>query len=467
MRTSILFAALALAILAAAFGCNSKNNDSGTSSQSASLNLVGSKQGLAAGFVDYDGDGIEDKLVGAPYAAGASGTGAVLVYSGTSTNYSAVNTALLLGDDDNVGFSIINLGDVDGDGTSDFAIGALHGSAPDAGATSLSGSVTIYKGGSKGQIIKKLGGEGAMDKFGYSLAAGDFNGDGKPDLAVGAPFNTNNPDLYQSGAVYVYFGPDFTARTALYASSANKGLGLAVAAGDMNGDGIDDLLVSAAGKVLVYFGGASFAPAVDSPNISLASASAGFGKAIAVLGDYDGDQKNEIAVGTPNAVINTNRDTGSVYIIRGSASGPVNLDAAPSSLLVRIDGGGTFNRFGASLIALGDVDGDGISDFAAGAPMADVTSPAGQNILSGKVYFFSGKNVTSATTIGNAAEFAGTAKNQQFGTSLAKSASGRLLIGAPRSNMDTGGVMMIDPATGQAVSGGSSGGATGDSGNCH
>ena len=126
-----------------------------------------------------------------------------------------------------------------------------------------------------------------------------------------------------------------------------------------------------------------------------------------------------------------------------------------------------FNRFGASIAVMGDVDGDGKPDFAIGAPMADVTTLSGQNILSGKVYFFKGKDITLTATLANSSVFEGLVKNQQFGSSLAKSASGKLLIGAPRSNMDTGGVMMVDPATGQAVPGGSSGGATGGSGDCH
>jgi hypothetical protein len=361
------------------------------------------------------------------------------------------------------------MGDVDEDGKADFAISAIHGSGDDAGDTSLSGTVTIYKGGSKGQIIKKISGDGPMDKFGYALAAGDVNGDGKPDLIVGAPFNTNDPALFQSGAVYVYFAPDFLAatRVALYASSTNKALGLSAAAGDVNGDGIADLLISASGRVLVYFGGTPFAPVINSPNITLTSASAGFGKAIAVIGDLDSDSKGEIAIGAPNSVINNYRDTGSVYIVKGSATGTVSLDAAPAALLVRIDGASLFNRFGSSIAAMGDVDGDGKPDFAVGAPMADVTTPSGQNILSGTVYLFKGKDMTSATTIANASAFEGLVKNQQFGTSLAKSAGGRLLIGGPRSNMDAGGVRMVDPATGQTVAGGSSGGTSGGSGDCH
>jgi len=450
----------------AALGC--RNNSSSVIS-GPSINLIGSKQGQAVGFADFDGDGIEDKFVGAPYAASATTTGAVLVYAGTASGYSSTNTALLQGGNDNFGYSFVNLGDVDGDGNSDFAISALHGSNDDAGDTSLSGTVTVYKGGSSGQIIKMISGDGPMDKFGYALAAGDVNNDGKPDLIVGAPFNTRDPALYQSGAVYVYFAPAFTSRVALYASTTNKALGLAVAAGDVNGDGIADLLISASGKVLVYFGGTTFAPAVNSPDIALTSASSGFGKAIAVISDLNADGKGEILVGAPNAVISNYRDTGSMYIVKGSATGTVSLDAAtpPASLMVRIDGAGLFNRFGASIAAMGDVDADGKPDFAVGAPMADVTTMSGQNILAGKVYLFKGKDITPTTTIANATAFEGLVRNQQFGMSLAINSTGKLLIGGPRSTMDTGGVMMVDPATGQAVAGGSSGGATGGSGDCH
>lgn len=471
MSNRLIFLIVAAAALAmAALGCNS--NNSGISQQS--FTLVGSKQGQAVGFADVDGDSIEDKIVGAPYAASVSATGAALVYRGmTSSGYSSTNTALLQGGNDNFGYSFVNLGDVDNDGKADFAISAIHGSGDEQGDTSLSGSVTVFKGGGNGQIIRKLGGDGPMDKFGYALAAGDIDGNGQPDLIVSAPFNTNDPARYQSGAVYVYFAPDFTTRVALYASTMNKSLGLGVASGDVNGDGIADLLMSASGKVLVYFGVdfnvAAFDPAIDSPNITLTSAAAGFGKAIAVIGDLDGDLTTaEIAIGAPGAVINLYRDTGSVFIVRGSATGTVSLDVVPqAALLVRMNGAGLFNRFGAALSALGDVDGDGKPDFAVGAPMADVTTLSGQNLLSGKVYLFKGKDITSTATLANSMEFEGLVKNQQFGTSLAKSTSGKLLIGAPRSNMDTGGVMMVDPATGQAVAGGSSGGATGGTGDCH
>ena len=75
-----------------------------------------------------------------------------------------------------------------------------------------------------------------------------MNGDRTGDLIVGAPFNTNDPKFYQGGAVYIYFGPDFTDKVALYASSSNKGLGWSEVTGDINGDNILDLCISASGK---------------------------------------------------------------------------------------------------------------------------------------------------------------------------------------------------------------------------
>jgi hypothetical protein len=372
---------------------------------------------------------------------------------------------MVLTGDDNIGYAFVNLGDVDGDGKADFAVSAIHGDGDDV---SLSGSVTIYRGGGGGQVIKKLSGEGPMDKFGASIAVGDLNGDGRPDIIVGSPFNTNDPALYQSGAVYVFFGPDFSTVARIYASSANKGLGLAVAAGDVNGDAVDDLVMSANGKVLIFFGGSTFSPDVNTPDIKITSAASGFGKSIAVVGDLDGDGTKEIAIGAPNAVISSYRDTGSVYLVKGSATGTINLDAAtpPPALMVRIDGEGPFNRFGASLSSLGDFDADGKPDVAVGAPMADVTTATEVNILSGKVYVFKGKDIAPSATLAMASVFPGKVKNQGYGTSLAAS-GGKLMIGGPRSNTDAGGVDMVDPATGQAVAGGSSGGTTGGSGECH
>lgn len=462
-KRDVYFLPLLLSLVLTAYGCGNSGSSSTEAVDDGSMRsnvmdgvtLMGSKQGQSGGFVDVDGDGIDDKVVGAPYATTPSGTGAALVYTGNSDGSFSSSADLLLTGDDNYGYSFANIGDVDGDGKDDFAIGAISGDGEDV---SLSGSVYIYKGGSNGQIIKKLAGEGPMDKFGISIASGDLNNDGNKDVIVGAPFNTNDPSLYQQGAVYVFFGPDFTSKVSLYASSTNKGLGRAVASGDVNGDGISDLLISATGKVLVYYGVAGFNPTINSPNLAISNAATGFGKSLAVIGNIDGVSGEEIAVGAPNATVNNNRDTGSVYIIKGGTT----------TILAQMNGANLFDRFGSSVASVPDMDGDNKPELVVGA----TTANSDPNYLSGKVYLFKSTGLSGSSWAPSSA-FDGNIKDQAYGTFLApapaniETLKGKLLIGAPRSNMDTGGVSMVDLATGEMVAGGSSGGGGGGGGECH
>ena len=463
----------ALCVSLTVYGCGS-GSSSTVEMQSSNTNvlngvtLMGSQQGKSAGLADVDGDNITDKVVCAPYATTSTNTGAILVYKGDSTGGFSSSPSSLLTGDDVFGASFVKLAQSSNDTAERFAVAALYGDGDDV---SLSGSVSIYEGESSGpKLIKKLAGEGPLDRFGFSLEAGDLDGDGYNDLIVGAQYNTPSSLLYQQGAVYVYFGPDFTRSIALRATSANKGLGWAVAAGDINGDGKADLLISASGKVLVYNGGASFGDgsatpvSVDSPNLTVKSTASGFGKAMAVIGDVNGDGVSEIAIGAPNAVVGANRDTGTVYIVKGTATGTVDLGAAtpPADLIVKINGAALFDRFGSSIVPVGDVDGDGKADFAVSAPLADVNT----NDTSGKVYLFKGKDIDTLTTLANATAFKGSMIDQSYGTFIASAGPGRLMIGAPTANMNTGSVFMVDLATGEVVTGGSSGGSTGGGLDC-
>jgi len=431
------------------------------------VTLTGSRQGKAAGIVDVDGDGISDKVVGAPYAAAAANTGVVLIYKGDSSGgFSSAPTSVLNGDD-LLGYSFVKLDKSMKDDAERFAVSSLYGNGDDV---SMSGSVSVYQGGSNGpQLVKKISGEGPMDRFGFSIAAGDLDADGYTDIVVGAQYSTQDPlpdpTLYQQGAAYIYFGPDFTRSIALHATSSNKGLGWTVATGDINGDGTADLLISAGGKVMGYYGGTSFAPALDSPDLKITSSSSGFGKAISVIGDIDGDGKGDIAIGAPNAVITANgiasRDTGSVYIIKGGV-GPrtVNADNASTDKLAQINGGALFDRFGSSIVPVGDIDNDGKPDFSVSSTLADVNT----DDISGQVYLFRGADINSSTTLSNSKAFKGFMIDQSYGTSLAPAGPEKLLIGGPTSDMNTGGVYMVDLITGQVVSGGSTSGGSGGSG---
>ena len=441
-------------------GCagGTDSGSTGSSNPTAGVDLTLGKSGQSGGFVDVDGDEITDKVIGAPSASKDSNMGIALVYKGSSssnksykTEYASSYTTIT--GDNSFGFSFVNLGDVDGDSKEDFAVGAIYG---DGENVSMSGAVHIYKGGSNGQIIKKVSGEVPMDRFGMSIASGDLNGDGKNDIIIGAPFNTNDPSLYQSGAVYVYFAPDFSTSVSLHASSTNKGLGWQVASGDINNDNVPDLLISASGKVLGYYGGTSFAPSIDSPNVTISSSASGVGKTIAVIGDIDNDGYKEIVIGAPNATINSNRDTGSIYIIKGGTGmRTISLNSATADQIVRIDGTALFDRFGAS-IAVVDADGDNMIDIAVGSPTAD----ADGNVMAGKVYLLKGKDINSTTTLSNATAFHGTVKYQGYGAFIASAPDHHLLVGMPMSNKYNGDVTVVDLAAGSSTTGGS-GGTTG------
>jgi hypothetical protein len=266
--------------------------------------------------------------------------------------------------------------------------------------------------------------------------------------------------------VTVFLSPDFHRRVTLAAATAHKGLGWAVAVGDVTGDGRDDLVLSATGEVLVFAGGLAFAPNAGAPDAVLKSALGGFGRSLAIAGDLDGDSIQDLLIGAPTSVVGGQRDTGSVFVVKGGP-GPrtVALDAspAPAGLLVRLDGPGLFSRFGTSLAALGDVDGDGTPDFAVGAPMAD------QNPLdlAGRVFFFKGKDVSATATLASSTGFQGTARSAGYGASVVKAKGATLLIGAPRAGTDTGSVYVIDLASGAPVSGGATGGTSGGGLCCH
>lgn len=307
------------------------------------------------------------------------------------------------------GKRVANLGDVNGNGYDDIAISAPY-------ANDGAGMVFIYFGGptffnDEPDVI--LHGQAANDQFGMSITGGmDLNGSGYRDIAVGARFS----DLGASnaGAVFIFFGGPSISTTPsliLKGEAADDWFGQSVAgAGDVNGDGYDDLVVgapynddvgNAAGKAYVFFGGQNMN---DQPDVMLYGAAtnhAHFGWSVSGTGDVNGDGYGDVIVGARMHGTGPLQATGRAYIYHGAAQMNSTAD-------VIIDGEFPHDWFGESVSGAGDVNGDGYADIIVGANFADPNGSA-----SGKAsVYFGGASMNTAPAF----TFAGPHADAQLGS---------------------------------------------------
>jgi hypothetical protein len=284
---------------------------------------------------DINGDGYGDLLVGAwKYDGGATNSGAVYVYHGSASGLPSGYTRLLEAApevDGWLGHSVSSAGDVNGDGYSDIVSGCER---CDAGQSN-EGVAYVWMGGPSG-LGASPGwtgqGDYASGFYGASVTgAGDLNGDGYSDIAVGhyrfANGNTNE------GRVVAYFGSSGGLATSpswtYEANVANYELGNAVeAAGDVNGDGYADLVAGASlgdggqsneGQVYVFPGGASTLGSPWVREIDTAAANLGFSVG---GGDVNGDGFSDVIAGATG--FTGSGGTGWAGVWMGSASGPLN-----------------------------------------------------------------------------------------------------------------------------------------------
>lgn len=225
--------------------------------------------------------------------------------------------------------------------------------------------------------------------FGATLAAGDFNGDGRMDLAVAAPDGDVDEDsgmVRADGQVFIYWGgPNFNSRADVtinhppideFFSGAFFGESLAVA--DVNDDRIDDLIVGIPGEdqVQIFFGGRNFGRRID---LTLAGPEilSFFGSPVAAA-DVNADGRKDLIVAASLA----NNEFGAVYIYFGGASGLFNR---PPTILSNPDVAGQNQGFGGPLAVM-DLDKDGALDLMVGAPQANVSNTLG----AGRIYVFFG-----------------------------------------------------------------------------
>lgn len=292
------------------------------------------------------------------------------------------------------GGALTSGGDLDGDGIADVVSGGIQSGGK--------GVVQVY-GGVDGHLLYEMLGDKIGDEFGISAAMlSDIDGDGAADFMVGAAFNDWHAS--DAGSAYVYSGRSGALLKALHGQTTTGYFGASLAAaGDVDGDGFSDLLIGApgdstkasSGGAVFLYSGATFAP-IDSIYFSR-SLQAYFGSSVDGGKDVDGDGVADFIVGAPDDTRVTNQE-GSATVYSGADRHVIWDVAGPSPVAT----------LGRSVALLGDLDGDGQSEFAAGAPLIDHGSTD-----AGSVFIYSGHDVSVR------AELDGSALQQELGASLA------------------------------------------------
>jgi hypothetical protein len=390
---------------------------------------------------DINGDGFDDLMVGGfQYLADdfASAPTAFVIFgkpefedinlsdffeSATTDGFRIFDDFLL---DDFLGARVASAGDFNGDGLDDMVVGT-PGSDRTGAAYVIFGKTSDYDNIDLANLAPgaglKITGAAFLDQLGFSVSgAGDVNGDGYDDIILGARYGDSGGS--DAGQAYVIFGREMGLDTIdisnldaesgfmLRGGGVGESAGWSVsAAGDVNGDGFDDVIIGApyargpgkdatvgAGEAYVVFGKAGVFGTVD---LSTLKPNDGFtikgevgdlaGWSVSGAGDLNSDGFDDIIVGAPGAD-GAGEDAGEAYVIFGRAHGLNTIDLGRlADGRGRSDGlvlqGVNYDRAGTSVAGAGDFDADGVDDLIIGAPSPPrIDAP----VVAGKAYILSG-----------------------------------------------------------------------------
>lgn len=414
---------------------------------------AGDRVGRSMAIGDFNGDGFGDVAFGADGAddnGPDSGVVYVVLSNGTGPDprlTGVVGLAAHLNYDvvirgessfDRAGWSVSNAGDVDGDGLDDLLIGS-NATAGRSGGAGMAHLVAGSRISSDLQIdllteaTATFFGAFRNDLFGSTVAGvGDINGDSFADIAIAA--RDFSGVRFQGGAVYLWLGPVTGTQNAgqteyarLDGATQSSGFGRSIASGgvDLNGDLIDDVVVGSpndgtsgtgAGAVYAWFGGGPTAFTATNPASAADVRYYGrtndrLGHAVAAAGDIDLDYNEDLWV---SAQTRGSFKEGAAFLVRGFTAGGVS-SIDPVAVHV-VEGEWSNDTLGSSL-AVGDFNGDGVSDLLAGGERA-----SGLSFSSGAAWAFYGPFTAGLVT--NAlndddGKFIGTLQSDSVGTGVA------------------------------------------------